>query len=135
MSFIVFIVVGIVFVSLTAYFIIKCCLTPDESQTNYPSSPRRRPQTITPSPVASCSQNQEETSTANRRGPVAVVIHSSSNGHVEIDYLDLPPTYHHSITTPKTSFDNDNIHLPPTYDQALANTPSPSKASGGEISD
>ncbi|KAK4877927.1 hypothetical protein RN001_010433 [Aquatica leii] len=93
MLIILFVIIGIVMVSIITYLIIKFCFE-SKLKTRYIRTPRR------------ALRNQ----TSDIGCPVTIIVHSSSsNGNIEIDYMDMPPSYSRS----------NSIHYsPPSYEQA-----------------
>ncbi|KAF5281048.1 hypothetical protein FQR65_LT14882 [Abscondita terminalis] len=96
MLLLIFIIIGIGMVSIVTYLVIKFCFQ-SNLKTSYVRSPGRSP--------------RNQTQDVGR--PVAIIVHSSSStGNIEIDYLDLPPSYSrsNSIQTSPPSYDELKTH-------------------------
>ncbi|KAF5279868.1 hypothetical protein FQA39_LY18213 [Lamprigera yunnana] len=90
MLVLVFIIIGIIMVSVVTYLIIKFCFE-SKVDSQYMRTPRR----VRKTPMPTC--------------PVTIIVHSSSsNGNIEVDYQDLPPSYSQS---------NSIQYSPPSYSQ------------------
>ncbi|KAB0791150.1 hypothetical protein PPYR_02950 [Photinus pyralis] len=104
MFILLYIVFGIITVSLITYLIIRFCFE-TRSVSSYPRMARLRHH----------AEVSPGNNTNNVTCPVAIIIHScSSNGNIDYDY-DLPPTYTHSVTNSRSNSTNSL----PDYHQAV----------------
>ncbi|KAK5638134.1 hypothetical protein RI129_012429 [Pyrocoelia pectoralis] len=101
-ALLLYIIIGIITVSIVTYLIIRFCF---EAKVNssYPRTRLRR------------NRERNLDNSTNVTCPVAIIIHScSSNGNIDVDY-DLPPTYTHSVSNSRSNSTNSL----PDYHQAI----------------